>query len=304
MQIKNGLSIDVEDYFHAEAVTKRIRRTSWGSMESRVVSNTQHVLDLLSENEVHATFFVLGWVAEQFPELVREIHSRGHEIGCHSYWHRLIYSQTSEEFREDTRRAKDVIESAVGVRIIGYRAPSFSITKRSQWALKILWELGFKYDSSIFPIRHDLYGIPRHPRFHCHYGNNGDWRIEEFPISTWRIGSFNLPFGGGGYLRILPLAYTQQAFRSVNQRDKQPAIIYFHPWEIDPEQPRLNISLSSRFRHYTNLGRMKVRIVTLLKNYEFVPLCELLDGNYEILEKAPEPLLGMQGSNAPVGSWE
>jgi len=278
MQVKNGLSVDVEDYFHAEAITGRIGRSSWERMQSRVVRNTNRVLDLFSEHRVRATFFVLGWVAARFPELVREIHSRGHEIGCHSFWHRLVYRLTPEEFREDTRRAKDIIESATGARIIGYRAPSFSITKRSQWALKLLWELGFQYDSSIYPIRHDRYGIPEHPRFHCRYGHEGSWRIDEFPISTWRWGPVNLPFGGGGYLRILPLAYSQRAFRIVNKREGQPAIIYFHPWEIDPEQPRLSVSLSSRFRHYTNLEKMKARVEWLLKSYHFVPLCDLLDG--------------------------
>jgi polysaccharide deacetylase family protein (PEP-CTERM system associated) len=276
LQVNNGLSIDVEDYFHAEVITRSIGRNAWDSMESRVVRNTSCVLDLLSQYDVRATFFILGWVAEHFPELVREIYSLGHEIGCHSFWHRLIYELSPEEFRKDTRRAKDVIESTVGARIIGYRAPSFSITKRSQWALKILSEEGFEYDSSIFPIRHDLYGIPEHPRFRCQHGHDGDWKIEEFPISTWRIGSINLPFGGGGYLRILPLAYTRQALRGLNMREGQPAIIYFHPWEIDPAQPRLSLSLSSRFRHYTNLEHTKARIASLLQNYKFVPLRELL----------------------------
>jgi polysaccharide deacetylase family protein (PEP-CTERM system associated) len=276
MQIANGLSVDVEDYFHAEAITGQIGRHNWDTMPSRVVENTNRVLDLLGEHDVRATFFVLGWVAEHFPHLVREIHSRGHEIACHSYWHRLIYELTSEEFREDTYRAKDVIESAVGIQIIGYRAPSFSVTKRSLWALEILGELGFQYDSSIFPIRHDLYGIPDHPRFLCQYGKDGRSNIMELPISTWRLTSFNFPFGGGGYLRILPLAYTRRAFRSVNEQEQQPVIVYFHPWEIDPEQPRLKVPLRSRFRHYTNLNAMRGRIGALLHSYEFVPLCELL----------------------------
>ncbi len=277
MRIKNGLSVDVEDYFHAEAITGHIGRNDWDTLQSRVVKNTYRVLDLLSEHNVRATFFVLGWIADHFPHLVREIHSRGHEIGCHSYWHRLIYELTSEEFREDTRRAKDAIESAVGVEIIGYRAPSFSVTKRSQWALEVLWELGFRYDSSIFPIRHDLYGIPDHPRFLCHYGRDARSDIMELPISTWRLGFVNMPFGGGGYLRILPLAYTRWAFQRVNEHERQPVIVYFHPWEIDPEQPRLKVPFRSRFRHYTNLGTMRNRVGALLQSYEFVPLCDLLD---------------------------
>jgi polysaccharide deacetylase family protein (PEP-CTERM system associated) len=276
MSIKNGLSVDVEDYFHAEAIAAHFERSNWETMESRVVDNTHRVLDLLGAYNARATFFVLGWVAERFPELVREIHARGHEIGCHSYGHRLIYRLTPEEFREDTRRAKEAIESSTSAKVIGYRAPSFSVTESSLWALEILSELGFEYDSSIFPIRHDLYGIPDHPRFSCRYGEVGRWKIVELPISTWRFGNLNLPFGGGGYLRILPIAYTRRAFRRVNEGEQQAAIVYFHPWEIDPEQPRLQVPLRSRLRHYTNLGRMRERLTGLLQNYEFVPLCELL----------------------------
>jgi polysaccharide deacetylase family protein (PEP-CTERM system associated) len=276
MAIKNGLSVDVEDYFHAEAIAAHLGRSNWETMESRVVENTHRVLDLLEAQKARATFFVLGWVAERFPELVREIHTQGHEIGCHSYWHRLTYRLTPDEFRDDTRRAKDAIESSTGVKVIGYRAPSFSVTKSSLWALKILAELGFAYDSSIFPIRHDLYGIPDHPRFLCRYEDDGQGEIVELPISTWRLGNVNLPFGGGGYLRILPFAYTRQAFRRVNEGEQRPAIVYFHPWEIDPEQPRLEVPLRSHLRHYTNLSGMRKRVTLLLKNYKFVPLCELL----------------------------
>jgi len=279
MHIRNGLSVDVEDYFHAEAITENLGRSNWNTMQSRIVQNTHRVLDLFSQYNVRATFFILGWAAERFPHLVRDIRSRGHEIGCHSYWHRLIYELTPDEFREDTRRAKDIIESAAGVEIIGYRAPSISITERSQWALEILQELGFRYDSSIFPIHHDLYGFPGHPRFLCHHGRDSKWNIVELPISTWRVGFLNLPFGGGGYLRILPLTYTHLAFRRVNECDQQPVIVYFHPWEIDPEQPRVQIPFRSRFRHYTNLDRMRKRVGALLQSYEFVPLCELLELN-------------------------
>jgi polysaccharide deacetylase family protein (PEP-CTERM system associated) len=277
MAIKNGLSVDVEDYFHAEAIAAHFDRSNWEMMECRVVENTHRVLDLLGEHNARATFFVLGWVAERFPKLVLEIHARGHEIGCHSYWHRLVYQLTPDEFREDTRRAKEVIESSTGVKVIGYRAPSFSVTKSSLWALTILSELGFEYDSSIFPIRHDLYGIPGHARFLCRYEKDGRWEMAELPLSTWRLGNINLPFGGGGYLRILPFAYTRRAFRRVNEGERQPAIVYFHPWEIDPEQPRLEVPLRSRLRHYMNLSRMRERVTMLLQNYEFVPLGELLE---------------------------
>jgi polysaccharide deacetylase family protein (PEP-CTERM system associated) len=279
MAIQNGLSVDVEDYFHAEAIASHFGRSQWDTMESRVVGNTHRVLDLLEQHDAHATFFVLGWVAERFPRLVREIQAGGHEVGCHSYWHRLIYRLTPDEFREDTRRAKDAIESSTGVKVIGYRAPSFSVTKDSLWALQILSELGFEYDSSIFPTRHDLYGIPGHARFACQYGDSGRWRITEFPMSTWTIWNVNLPFGGGGYLRILPFAYTRRAFRRVNEVEQQAAIVYFHPWELDTEQPRLEVPLRSRLRHYTNLKRMGNRVVTLLKNYSFVPIRELFPQN-------------------------
>ncbi len=274
--IKNGLSVDVEDYFHPEAVAAYTGRQGWDAMESRVVANTQRVLDLLCEHKTHATFFVLGWVAERFPKLVREIYGRGHEIGCHSYWHRLVYTLTPGEFREDTCRAKDAIESATGEKVQGYRAPSFSVTRNSLWALEILAELGFTYDSSIFPVHHDLYGIPSHPRFSCRYEGSGVGQLVEFPMSTLRLANMNVPFGGGAYLRILPTAYTRRAFRAVNQGEKRPAIVYFHPWEIDPEQPRLKLPLKSRLRHYTNLRGMKKRVTTLLESYEFVPLRELL----------------------------
>lgn len=277
MAIKNGLSVDVEDYFHAEAIAAHYDRSTWDSRQSRVVGNTHRVLDILREHRVRATFFVLGWVAERFPDLVREIHVQGHEIGCHSYWHQLIYRLTPEEFREDTRRAKDVIEACINVEVIGYRAPSFSVTKSSLWAFQILSELGFRYDSSIFPIRHDFYGIPDHPRFRCRYDQDERQNLVELPISTWQVLNVNLPFGGGGYLRILPLFYTRRAFRRVNEQEQQPAIVYFHPWELDPEQPRLSVPLRSRLRHYTNLSRMRMRLTNLLQNYEFVPLCELLE---------------------------
>ena len=279
MPIKNGLSVDVEDYFHAEAITETVGRDTWNSCRAGWFRTHIGFLIFSASTMFARLSFILGWVAERFPLLVKDIQARGHEIGCHSYWHRLIYDLTSEEFREDTHRAKDTIESAAGVEIIGYRAPSFSLTERSQWALEILQELGFQYDSSIFPIHHDRYGFPGHSRFPCNHGKNSSWNILEMPISTWRVGSLNLPFGGGGYLRILPLAYTRLAFRSVNERDHQPVIVYFHPWEIDPDQPRVKVPFRSRFRHYTNLGSMKKRIGALLRIYEFVPLRDLLEFN-------------------------
>lgn len=274
--MRNGLSVDVEDYFHAEAVSATVTRERWDALESRVVLNTHRVLELLARRSVRATFFVLGWVAERFPALVREIHSAGHELGCHSYWHRLVYTLTPEEFREDTARAKRVIEDAAGVGVLGYRAPTFSLTHRSRWAVPILAELGFRYDSSIFPVRHDYYGIPDHPRFPLSLFAEHGVPLYEFPLSTWRLLGMNLPFGGGGYLRVLPWNYTRRALLHVNRSEGQPVIAYFHPWELDPEQPRFALPLRSRLRHYTNLHLMAGRVSTLLDHFQFVPLRELL----------------------------
>ncbi len=275
LRLANGLSVDVEDYFHAEALTAHIGRDNWDSLPSRVVENTRRVLELLAEHNSRATFFVLGWVASRFPGLVREIRSSGHEIGCHSYWHRLVYQLSPKEFREDTRQAKQAVEDAGGAEVMGYRAPSFSITRRSSWALQILSEFGFRYDSSIFPVHHDLYGIPEHPRFACHHGELHKWDILEFPLSTCRMLGMNLPFGGGGYLRLLPQTYTRYCFRRVNDGERRPVIVYFHPWEIDPYQPRVRAPLRSRVRHYTNLRKTRQRIAELLRRHRFVPLCEL-----------------------------
>jgi len=274
--MRNGLSVDVEDYFHAEAVSATVPRERWDTLESRVVSNTHRVLELLARCGVRATFFGLGWVAERFPELVRDIHAAGHELGCHSYWHRLVYTLTPEEFREDTHRAKRVIEDAAGVAVLGYRAPTFSLTGRSRWAVPVLAELGFRYDSSIFPIRHDYYGIPDHPRFPLSLSAQHGVPLYEFPLSTWRLLGMNLPFGGGGYLRVLPWFYTRRALLHVNHRERQPVIAYSHPWELDPEQPRFPLPLRARLRHYTNLRRMADRVSTLLDHFQFVPLRELL----------------------------
>lgn len=271
----NGLSVDVEDYFHAEALAGVVSRDDWDRLESRVVGNTRRVLELLDRYGARATFFVLGWVADRFGFLLREIRGAGHELACHSYWHRLIYRLSPEEFRRDTLRAKHAIEEASGQRITGYRAPTFSITRRSLWALEILAELGFEYDSSIFPIHHDYYGFPDYSRaLRLECPANGQ-SVVELPLSTFCLLGANLPVGGGGYLRILPLAYTRFGFRRINRDERRPVIVYFHPWELDPGQPRLGVGCRSRFRHYTRLQSMEQRIAELLCSYHFVPLSEL-----------------------------
>jgi len=274
--VVNTMSVDVEDYFHAEALASFSKREDWDQMESRVVGNTRSVLELFARHNTQATFFVLGWVAQKFPGLVREIQSAGHEIACHSFWHRLIYKLTPEEFQEDTQRARRAIEDAAGTRLQGYRAPTFSITRRSLWALDILQQEGFTYDSSIFPTRHDFYGIPDFSRFSCHLTLPRGGEITEFPMSTFRRAGHNWPFGGGGYLRIFPAAYSHHGFSQVNQQEGQPVHVYFHPWEFDPEQPRFPLQLRSRLRHYTNLKAMKARVAALLTRYRFAPLGTLL----------------------------
>jgi polysaccharide deacetylase family protein (PEP-CTERM system associated) len=265
------MTIDVEDYFHVSVFEKTVDRNRWDSLESRVRANTARLLDLFDEHGVRGTFFVLGWVAERYPELVRAIAERGHELASHGYGHRLVYDQTPEAFREDIRRAKDVIESAAAQPVRGYRAPSFSVTARSMWALDVLLEEGYTYDASIFPIRHDRYGIPDAPRW-PHAIERGRGRIFEVPGSTVRIGSTNLPVAGGGYFRILPYAWTRWGIARVNATERQPAIFYLHPWEIDPDQPRLPAGWLGRFRHYRNLQAAEPRLRRLLVDFSFGPL--------------------------------
>jgi polysaccharide deacetylase family protein (PEP-CTERM system associated) len=260
----NGVvSVDVEDYFHAESFSEVVDRANWDSHSSRVEANTRRLLELLAELDIHGTFFILGWVADRFPGLVREIAACGHELGCHSYWHRLIYKLDPTEFREDTHRAKSVIEDISGQPVYGYRAPTYSVIDRSVWALEILTELGFTYDSSIFPIRHDRYGMPDAPRAPFRF-QTPSGPMTEFPITTFRVAGHNLPVGGGGYLRLLPRVYTRLGLQRV-QREGLPVVIYIHPWEIDPEQPRLAGRLSSRLRHYTNLSQTLERFRSVLQ---------------------------------------
>lgn len=263
------MSVDVEDYFQVEAFAGSVSADDWDRFPSRVCANTRRILDLFEAHNVKATFFFVGWVAEKFPSLVREAHRRGHEIACHSYWHRPVYRLTREEFRSDTRRARDVIEQACGERVLGYRAPTWSITAACLWALDILAEEGFAYDSSIFPIHHDLYGVPSARRFPYMLDTSNGLQLREFPPATVSLVGMTLPAAGGGYLRIFPLAYTDFAFRRISQKEGEPVSVYFHPWEIDPEQPRIPAGLKSRFRHYTNLRRMEGRLVHLLTRYSF-----------------------------------
>lgn len=271
-QPTDALTVDVEDYFHVEAFADRVSPDQWTAFPSRVHRNCERILRLFERHGWRATFFVLGWVAERHPDLVREIARAGHELGCHSYAHRRVMSVRPEEFREDLRRARGLIEDISGVRVLGYRAPTFSIIRRSLWAMEILSEEGFLYDSSIFPIRHDLYGYPEFPRFMQRVKLPSGREIVEVPMSTTRIAGVNWPVGGGGYLRLLPMNYSRWAIRRIHKQDQQPVVLYFHPWEIDPEQPRLKGRWKSKLRHYAGLSRMESRLEALLSSGRFEPM--------------------------------
>lgn len=274
--MRNALSIDVEEHFQVHGFETVVSRSDWERHPSRVVPNTRRVLHLLRERGVRATFFVLGWVADRHPRLVREIADDGHEVACHGYWHELVYRQTPGAFAADLRRAVEAISRAFdsegGYRPSGYRAPSFSITRESLWALDLLQEHGFRYDSSIFPlVFHDRYGIRNADRFACRL-DNGLW---EFPVSTVSIARRNWPVAGGGYFRLFPLWVTRRAIRRIHA-EGHPAVIYLHPWEFDPEQPRIpGAPPLSRFRHYVNLRRTEQRLRALLDEFQFGPIAEV-----------------------------
>lgn len=274
--VANAMSIDVEDYFQVAALAPSIDRSSWSSREYRAEANTDRALELLARHEVKATFFVLGWIAEKSPGLVRRIVAAGHEVASHGQSHRDVYSQSPAEFAEETRRSKETLETISGQAVLGYRAASFSITSRSLWALDTLIELGFQYDSSVFPIVHDRYGIPGaepHPgRLTAPSGGS----IVEFPMSTASWLGRRWPVSGGGYFRILPYWLTTRGMRQVNQDQHQPFVFYMHPWEMDPEQPRVKVGLRSRLRHYTNLQLFEQRLDRLLGEFRFTTMREVL----------------------------
>ncbi|MCG6533489.1 MAG: DUF3473 domain-containing protein [Syntrophales bacterium LBB04] len=351
----NALTIDIEDYFQVQAFSGLVHYDDWDSYESRVERNTRRILKILSEtssrlshlssdltpddslrtpNSDHslhpspldaghsslvtsttATFFCLGWIAKRYPRLIKEIQAQGHEVACHGFAHRLVYRQSPEEFRKDIRLAKSILEDITGEEVIGYRAPSYSITENSLWALEILAEEGFKYDSSIFPIRHDFYGIPDAPRFPFVVSMNGDSIIKfsplpddtekvvdsklrtsnsepqtsnleprtlnyivEFPLSTVSWANLNWPIAGGGYFRILPYAIFKRGLKRIRERESRPFIFYLHPWEMDFEQPRIKgAGLLSRFRHYVNLDKTENRFKSLLKEFDFCSIKNLLN---------------------------
>jgi polysaccharide deacetylase family protein (PEP-CTERM system associated) len=267
--MQNALTVDVEEYFHPSEVQAYIPQERWTDFPSRVNEQVQQVLELLDHHSVKATFFILGWVAERQRATIRSIAAAGHEIGCHSYAHQLVYRQDPAEFRRDTQRAVRAIEDNCGVTPRVYRAPSYSITSASLWALEVLVECGFTHDSSIYPISHDRYGIPGSSR-HAYVVQTPSGPIWELPIATVKLSASHVaPVGGGGYLRMLPYRYTAAGIRRVNREERQPACIYFHPWEIDTGQPRLARGRIARLRTYSGIGGMRQKLHRLLTDFEF-----------------------------------
>jgi polysaccharide deacetylase family protein (PEP-CTERM system associated) len=264
--ITNALTIDVEDYFQVSAFAPYIQRDSWDSRECRVERNVGRILELLAQHQTRATFFTLGWIAERYPRLVRAIVEGGHELASHGYGHERASDLSEAAFHSDVKRAKQLLEDIAGTEVRGYRAPSFSIGTRNLWAFEVLGATGHRYSSSIYPIRHDHYGMPDAPRF-AHAVAGG---LLEVPVTTLRLGSRNLPSSGGGYFRLLPYALSRWMIRRVNEQDRQSAIFYFHPWELDPGQPRVaGIDARTRFRHYVNIPRMDMRLQNLLADFRW-----------------------------------
>jgi polysaccharide deacetylase family protein (PEP-CTERM system associated) len=292
LSLVNALSIDVEEYFQVSAFEGCVPVTQWHRFPGRVEQNTRLVLELLAERGVRATFFVLGWVAARYPELVREIHGAGHEVACHGNNHRRVGTQSRLEFREDVRSSKALLEDLTGERVLGYRAPSYSISLATLWAFDELLDAGYRYDSSVFPVRHDFYGIPHWPRFPfavCR-GETGEWQprpfpgaaggegLLEYPITTLSLMGHNLPIAGGGYFRLFPYRVTSWGLRRINRVERRPFVFYLHPWELDPGQPRIaGAGAKTRFRHYLNLERTAGRFARLLRDFRFTTVRALLE---------------------------
>lgn len=265
----NAMTVDVEDYFHVSALAGSIARDRWDSMEYRAEASTGRLLELFADRGMHATFFVLGWVAERSPGLVRRIAAAGHEVACHGQSHELVYRQAPAVFREETLRSKACLEDLIGSPVRGYRAASYSITRESLWALDVILDAGFAYDSSVFPIRHDVYGLPEAPLRPARITAPSGRTLVEFPLSVAEVLGLRLPVAGGGYFRLLPYAVTRAGLRHVNRSARSPFVFYLHPWEVDPDQPRIAAPLKSRFRHYTNLDVCEARLVRLLSEFRF-----------------------------------
>ncbi|OBV37757.1 XrtA system polysaccharide deacetylase [Janthinobacterium psychrotolerans] len=263
---RNALTIDVEDYFQVSAFAPHIARGDWPRLECRVEANVERILRLLDDQGIHATFFTLGWIAERYPAMLRRIAAAGHEVASHGHAHLRASQQSRLEFLHDVVQSKTILEQLTGQPVLGYRAPSFSIGAANLWAFDVLREAGYRYSSSIYPIRHDHYGMPDAPRFA--WRPRGMDGVLELPVSTARLGRHNFPAGGGGYFRLLPYPLSRWLLRRINSRDGQAGIFYFHPWELDPGQPRpAGLSRKTRFRHYLNLGRMEARLARLTSDF-------------------------------------
>jgi len=265
--VVNAMTVDVEDYFQVSAFEEVIDRDNWCRLPCRVEQNTDHILELFDGHDVKATFFMLGWVAERYPGLVRRIVDAGHELASHGYSHVRVTRQQPQAFSEDISKTRKLLEDTAGCGVQGYRAASYSIVNETLWAHDLLQEAGYRYSSSVYPIHHDLYGIPDAPRFAYRHKVGG---LLEIPITTVSLFRHNLPCGGGGYFRLLPYRVSRWAMQRVNGTDRMPCVFYFHPWEIDPGQPRqAGISRKTRFRHYLNLGRMQARVERLLDDFSW-----------------------------------
>ena len=284
--ITNALSVDVEEYYHAEIFRRGLNGDGHHSFQSRVERSTDRLLELMREHGARATFFVLGEIAERHPALLRRLAAERHEIACHGDRHDNVWTQSPHEFRADIRRAKRSVEDAAGQAVIGYRAPNFSIRPAQQpWAYPTLLEEGFLYDSSVFPIVHDRYGQPDAPRFAHEVWRHTGRGLLEFPISTVRLARMNFPIGGGGYFRLLPLTVTMMAIHHVNAREGRPVMFYMHPWELDPDQPRQKMSWPHCVRHYAGLEKQVDKLSGLLSRFSFGPACEVL----QLSQPLPRP---------------
>lgn len=274
--MKNILTVDLEDWFSVETLQDRFDHEEWSDLEATVERNCYRILELFERHKVRATFFVLGWIADRYPKLVGDVSSAGHEIGCHSYYHRMVSSLDSDKFRDDTQLALDAILKACGQKPIGYRSPSWGMRRDMDWAYEVLAELGFRYDSSIFPIRHDIYGDPGAPRQAYEVQVSGDRNIIEIPASTVDFLGKRMPLGGGGWLRQFPYWFTRRGIKKLN-RLGVPAMVYLHPWEIDPDLPRVKMSRKNSFRQYGNLESMQPKLQKLLDDFDFIPLSDYID---------------------------
>lgn len=291
-EIQNALSVDVEDYFQVSALSPHIPRTEWERMPCRVERNVDRILELMDQAGARATFFTLGWIAERYPALVRRIAAAGHEVASHGYAHQRASEQTRGEFYEDVCKAKVILEDIAGMEVRGYRAPSFSIGEKNFWAFDCLLQAGYRYSSSIYPIRHDHYGMPEASRFPFEPVPG----LVEIPLTTARILGTNLPAAGGGYFRFLPYSISRGLIRHVNEADRQPALFYFHPWELDPGQPRVaGTTFKTRFRHYVNLHRMEARLRRLLADFRWNRVDETFSSH-----RTPQAWLSGNGAAPPL----